>query len=244
NEQYQDGSNIAADNPKENNRASLYDRNHFETLFSLSPDPCKYTQAYEQTKYEQTLSLLPKRNIKDASEIACAEGHFTEQLAPKVKHLLAVDISQVALKRAAERCRDFSNTIFQRLDFFTDKVTSKYDLIVCSEVLYFSGDHGKLKEIASKLSEALHPGGYLLTAHAHQIIDEPDKPGFDWGLPFGAKVIGETIAGTGSLRLEKEIRTPLYRIQLFRKESKSLLSRLWEREPKIQIIDQPTPVPA
>lgn len=227
-----------------NSVGSLYDRKHFETLFSTEPDPWGYTHAYEQTKYEQTLSLLPKKVINHSMEIACAEGHFTLQLAPRVAHLLAVDISRVALKRAAERCSEFTNIEFQPLDILKDAIVSKYDLIVCSEVLYYVGNLHKLKDVASKLSEALHPGGHLLTAHAHQIVDEPKKPGFDWGLPFGAKVIGETIVRTGSLRLEKEIRTPLYRIQLFEKSHKTLFSRFWPKKPEILIIDQPTPVPA
>ena len=59
--------------------------------------------------------------------------------------------------------------------------------------------------------------GYLLMAHSNLVADEPDQPGFNWDLPFGAKTIGEILAGTCSLRLVKEIRTPLYRIQLFRR---------------------------
>lgn len=39
--------------------ASLYDRSHFETLFAAGPAPWHYTSPYEETKYEQTLSLLP-----------------------------------------------------------------------------------------------------------------------------------------------------------------------------------------
>ena len=79
-----------------NKVASFFNRQHFEMLFSIHPDPWKYTHPYEQTKYEQTLSLLPKEKISQAIEIACAEGHFTEQLAPKVEQLMAVDISLVA----------------------------------------------------------------------------------------------------------------------------------------------------
>ncbi len=88
---------------------STYGRHHFETLFSKQQDPWKYTSPYEQTKYEFTLSLLPKTRINTALEIACAEGHFTGQLAPLVKSLMAVDISMVALERAAESCKEFDH---------------------------------------------------------------------------------------------------------------------------------------
>src|SRR5206468_180250 len=58
---------------------------------------------------------------------------------------------------------------------------------------------------------------YLLTAHANLITDEPDKPGFDWQLPFGAKAIGDALLADGTLKSRREIRTPLYRIQLFQR---------------------------
>jgi glycosyltransferase involved in cell wall biosynthesis/peptidoglycan/xylan/chitin deacetylase (PgdA/CDA1 family)/2-polyprenyl-3-methyl-5-hydroxy-6-metoxy-1,4-benzoquinol methylase len=228
---------------EENVIASFYNRQHFESLFSSEPDPWKYTHPYEQTKYEQTLSLLPNDRIDCAMEIACAEGHFTQQLAPKVQKLLAVDISQIALERAAQRCSSFQHIVFERLDFFKDPVKRKFDLIVCSEMLYFVGDKKNLKNIASKISAALNPDGYLLTAHAHQVIDDPNKPGYEWGLPFGAKVIGDTLAKIPTLHLKKEIRTPLYRIQLFKKEKINLLSRLLGKKPYVQFLDQPTPVP-
>ncbi|HEY9623214.1 MAG TPA: glycosyltransferase, partial [Crinalium sp.] len=95
-------------------------RDHFETLFAVSPDPWKYTSPYEQTKYEQTLSLLPGGRIRNALEIACAEGHFTVQLAPHVDRLLVADISQIALDRTAERCSNFNHIQFQQLDLVKD----------------------------------------------------------------------------------------------------------------------------
>jgi peptidoglycan/xylan/chitin deacetylase (PgdA/CDA1 family) len=60
----------------------------------------------------------------------------------------------------------------------------------------------------------------LLTAHANLVVDDLDQPGFDWECPFGAKVIGEVLASTQPLRLMKQLRTPLYRIQLFRRDAR------------------------
>ncbi len=193
-------------------------RAHFEELFSKSPDPWNYTNPYEQIKYEQTLSLIPDEPIEKALELACAEGHFTVQLAPRVKHLLAADISQIALRRAAERCNNLKNVAFQCLDITKDPIPGQFDLIVCSEVLYFVGDRSKLRTTAEKLADCLNPGGYLLMAHANLIVDEPNQPGFNWDHAFGAKVIGETFARHHHLEFRKELRTPLYRIQLFRRK--------------------------
>ena len=218
-------------------------RAFFETLFSSGSDPWKYTSPYEQVKYEQSLSLLPCTRIDKALELACAEGHFTMQLASRVGSLIAADISQVALNRAASRCQDYQNISFEHLDLTKDPLPENLDLIVCSEVLYFLDNLEELKAIASKIANALAPGGYILMAYAHLIIDEPDQPGFSWNHPFGGKVIGETFAELPCLRLSKEIRTPLYRVQLFKHHSKEEQSRDSYTPEIIKLAEQPAPVP-
>ncbi len=221
--------------------AHPYTRTHFETIFSSRPDPWSYTSPYEQTKYAQTLAMLPAR-VERALEIGCAEGLFTRQLAPRVGRLLAADISQVALDRATTRCTDVPNVEFIRLDITGDPLPGPFDLIVCSEVLYFVGGRRVLGRLGRKLADALRPGGLLVTAHANQVVDDPREPGFDWALPFGGKVIGETLARTRSLRLVKELRTPAYRIHLLRREARTWLP--WaRRRPEILEMIQPRPLP-
>jgi peptidoglycan/xylan/chitin deacetylase (PgdA/CDA1 family)/2-polyprenyl-3-methyl-5-hydroxy-6-metoxy-1,4-benzoquinol methylase len=194
-----------------------YDRGHFEMLFASHPDPWKNTSPYQQAKHEQILELIPPNGIEQALELGCAEGHFTAQLASRVGSLLAADISQIALDRATEHCAGVQNVRFVRLDFTKDPLAGLYQLIVCSEVLSYVNGREALQVIARKIAEALKPNGYLLMAHSNLVADKPDQPGFNWDLPFGAKTIGEILAGTCSLRLVKELRTPLYRIQLFRR---------------------------
>lgn len=220
--------------------ATASDRSYFETLFATEPDPWKYTNPYEQTKYEQTLELLPDVPIQSALEIACAEGHFTVQLAPRVNTLLAVDISEIALQRTAERCAAFSHIQYQQFDLVKDDLPGRFDLIVCSEVLYFLGSLDALKGFAEKVAAALNPGGYFLSAHANLVVDEPTQTGYNWDHAFGAKRIGEIFAQTPSLSLIKELQTPLYRIQLFQRvpEQASL------SQPEIIAMEQPTPPPA
>ncbi len=225
--------------PKTHQAPKVNHRSNFETLFAKNPDPWKYTSPYEQTKYEQTLELLPNVKFEQVLELACAEGHFTAQLAPKVGNLVATDISQIALDRTKQRCKNLNNNVsFQRLDFITEPINGKYDLIVCSEVLYFTENLELLKAAASKIAAALKPGGYFITAHANLVRDEPNRPGYNWGYAFGAKVIGETFANTRPLQLIKELYTPLYRIQLFQ-----ALSDSTPTIPEIIEIPQPTPPP-
>src|SRR5690606_22827255 len=46
-------------------------------------NPWKYDASYEQIKYQRTLSLLEGEKLARVLEVACAEGHFTLQLAPR-----------------------------------------------------------------------------------------------------------------------------------------------------------------
>ena len=179
-------------------------------------DPWAYGSPYEQLKYHRTLSLLPRRPIGRAMELACSEGWFTEMLAPHVGHLIASDISETALARARHRCRAADNIDYRRLDLFDDPLPQGLDLIVCSEVLYDLGDRAELGRVAARLAAALARGGHLLSAHAHVLKDDPGSTGYDWESAFGAKVIAETLAATPGLALERSLQTGLYRIDLYR----------------------------
>lgn len=216
----------------EDNHPSRSPKEYFEDLFVEDPDPWNYTNAYEQLKYEQTLAMLPAEPIETALEIGCAEGHFTVQFAPKVGSLLATDVSQVALDRCKERCAEHSNIQYQRLDLQADPIPGQFNLIMCSEMLYFIGDRPQLKAIARKLAAGLKPGGYLLTTHSNVLIDEPEDSGFEWGHAFGAKFIGETFASCPSLEFIHELQTPLYRIQLFQRRKQPTLLPIYSKSPK------------
>ena len=217
-------------------------RDHFETLFATQPDPWKYTTAYEQTKYEQTLSLLPTQKIQRGLELACVEGHFTAQLAPYIGSLMATDISQIAVERAAQRCVQFSHIQFKQLDMAADPLPESLQLIICSEVLYYIGGWQALHNFVQKVVHALEPGGYFLTAHAHLVVDEPDHPGYNWDHPFGAKGISDAFMNAAEMHLVKEIRTPLYRIQLFQKDQPTGIAAQ-QQAPILVQLPQPTPPP-
>jgi peptidoglycan/xylan/chitin deacetylase (PgdA/CDA1 family)/protein-L-isoaspartate O-methyltransferase len=190
-------------------------RSYWEAVFA-SPDPWNYGSVYEQVKYTQTLALIPAGCGRRALEIACAEGVFTAMLAPRVDQLLAVDISEQALERAAGRCRGRHNIEFRQLDLVSDPVPDNLDLIVCSEVLYYLEDETQLAAVAVKLRNALKPGGRIVTAHAYVLSDAPGRTAFDWDNPFGITTIMRIFAETGGLSLERAIDTGLYRICAFR----------------------------
>ena len=203
---------VPAADGHDNDRKSFWNR-HFAT-----EDPWNYGSPYEQEKYERQLEILPAGPIGRALELACAEGHFTRQLAPRVGHLTATDISAVAIERARERCSDQPNVEFGVLDFSADTLPGEMDLIVCSEALYYLDDLAALRRVAKKLVEALAPGGSFISAHAFVLGDNVERTGFDWNT-FGAQAISETLAATEGLVLEQSIQTELYRIDRFRRMS-------------------------
>ncbi|MGO7072967.1 glycosyltransferase [Rhizobium johnstonii] len=188
---------------------------YWEHMFER-PDPWNYISVYEQVKYAQTLSLIPE-GIERALELACAEGIFTEKLAPKVGRLTATDISQRAIDRAIKRCRDHGNVELRVLDFVKSDVPPEQDLVICSEVLYYMKDEEMLAAVCRKMAAAVKPDGYLITAHAHIRQDEPSRTGFDWGHPFGVETIKRVFAAQAGLALEETIDTELYAIHRFRK---------------------------
>jgi len=212
-------SNPSGPQPEERNAAPPIrsEEEYWEHIFER-PDPWNYVSVYEQVKYAQTLSLIPE-GIEKALELACAEGIFTEKLARRVGGLTATDISQRAIDRADERCRDHRNVELRVLDFVKSDLPPEQDLVVCSEVLYYMKDEEMLASACRKMAAALKPNGYLITAHAHIREDEPARTGFDWGNPFGVGTIKQVLAAQAGLALEETIETELYAVHRFRKGS-------------------------
>ncbi|CAN7315144.1 trifunctional glycosyltransferase/class I SAM-dependent methyltransferase/polysaccharide deacetylase [Mesorhizobium amorphae] len=194
------------------------DRTSFWNGYFATEDPWNYGSLYEQEKYQRQLEILLAGPIGRALELACAEGHFTRQLAPRVGRLTATDISAVAVERARARCSDQPNVEFGVLDFMADTLPGEMDLIFCSEVLYYLDDLAELQRFAKKIVEALAPGGSFISAHAFVLRDNVERTGFDWNT-FGAQAISETLAATEGLVLEQSIQTELYRIDRFRRLS-------------------------
>jgi peptidoglycan/xylan/chitin deacetylase (PgdA/CDA1 family) len=180
-------------------------------------DPWNYGSSYEKEKYQRQLQLIPPDAPERALELACAEGHFTRELVTKVKHLVASDISARALARARVRCRGHHNVDFVKLDLSADVIPGAMDLICCSEVLYYLNDEAELELVAQKLTQALRPGGHLITAHAFVLKDDMSRSGFDWENPYGAETIARVMEKVPGLALETSIQTELYRVDRYRR---------------------------
>lgn len=202
------------------NKAPTARKDVWEEQFS-QPDPWQYSTEYEQVKYDRTLSLLRGLPTSRVLELACAEGHFTKQLAPHVDQLISADISATALQRAQVRCAEHSNIRYQQVDLLEDPFPGDMDVVLCSEVLYYMGGVEPLKSVVAKLYGALRPGGYLVTANHFLLKEDMSRSGFDWDQDYGADTIHQAIASCPGFVADASIVTELYRVDRFRKAADS-----------------------
>lgn len=146
-------------------RSETLGRDHFERLYSASPDPWHVeTSPYEQAKYAATLAALPHRHYGRALEVGCSIGVMTEQLAPRCGDLLAVEAVEAALDRARRRNARFPHVRFAHVFVPADWPDELFDLVVISEVLDYLGADD-LKVLAARIGETLRPDGDLVLVH-------------------------------------------------------------------------------
>jgi predicted TPR repeat methyltransferase len=110
----------------------------FDQLYEGSADPWNYrTSDYERKKYADTLAALPRRSYASALEVGCSIGVFTRLLAGRCERLTAIDFSARALSLARERLADMENVRLMRASFPEQAPPGPWELVVCSEVLYY-----------------------------------------------------------------------------------------------------------
>jgi 2-polyprenyl-3-methyl-5-hydroxy-6-metoxy-1,4-benzoquinol methylase len=122
----------------------------------------------ERERYARILEVIAclrgPDNWGEVLEIGCAEGLFTEQLAPRSNRLVACDISMVACERTAERCRAFPQLNVGRLDLDSETISGQYDVVLAMDVLEFIHGHRRIQRVVEKLAGAVRPGGLLLVS--------------------------------------------------------------------------------
>lgn len=139
----------------------------FERRFRR-PDPWNYDQSpYERRKYELMLAILPRRGYRRALDLGCAEGLFTRRLVDSgvAQEAIGVDVSSRAVARAQARCADLARVEFHHLDIRTSLPEGEFDLVFCSEVLYYLG-YWRIRSVAEKLAEKVLPGGHVVLVSA------------------------------------------------------------------------------
>ena len=138
---------------------------YFDHMYQANRDPWNFeTSPYERAKYAATLAALPRAHYAEAFEIGCSLGVLTAQLAPHCGHLLAVDVSEAALRQARARCAGLPQVDLRLLRVPEEFPAEQFNLILLSEVgYYWSSDD--LARAVDQIIAGLLPGGQLLLVH-------------------------------------------------------------------------------
>ena len=149
-------------------------RLYFEYLHFRYRDPYGLeSKPYVKETYERQLGALAGQRFRRGLELGCSVGTLTDRLALHCDSLLAIDISYGAVRRARQRLKHRPGVRVERRFLPDGLPAGPFDLIVCSEVLFFWSPETLLAALP-RIEAALAPGGVLLANHWRG--DNPDRP--------------------------------------------------------------------
>jgi cyclopropane fatty-acyl-phospholipid synthase-like methyltransferase len=136
----------------------------FEEQYRAAEDPWNLASSpYEQAKYDRTIEALGDRTYPFALELGASIGVLSERLARRCGRLVTLEPAPTAVERARRRLAGLPN-VDVRLGSAPEDLPEfrfAFDLIVCSEVLYyFSRD--ELAVVLDVLESRLPRAGTLL----------------------------------------------------------------------------------
>lgn len=112
--------------------------------------------------YPWLLAQLPPR-VGAAAEVGCGTGTFTALLAPRARHVLAMDVSREMLARARSRCAAWPQVELAHADAHEwEPPPRALDLVVSIGALH----HLDGEALLPRWAAALAPGGLLLILDA------------------------------------------------------------------------------
>ena len=181
---------------------------YFDGKYAASADPWGFTSRwYERRKYATSVAMLPSARYRCAFEPGCSIGELTAMLAPRCDALLSCDISAAAVAAAARRTAAFPQVRVERRQVPDGwpAGTGRFDLVVCSEMLYYLGDDdlGRTLDLATA---ALEPGGTLLAVHWRHPVAHYPRTGDG---------VHEAIAARPELTLTADHREPDFLAQVY-----------------------------
>ncbi len=157
--------------PPKGRSESSVPADYFRELYRTNADPWSYAAStYERQKYDATLNALPRERYRSALELGCSIGVFTALLAPRCEELLAVDVSDDALARAAQRCAGAPHVRFAACDLLTDFPAGRFDVITFCELGFYFGPNDR-RRVRDAIAGALSSGGDLVLVHWTPLVD-------------------------------------------------------------------------
>lgn len=185
------------------NRSRSFKANYFDRLYTFSHDPFENeASSYEQAKLDLIFQFLFLEPYKLLMDMGCGTGAMTVQLAKKVKQTIGIDFSQEAIAIARQRYGNTPNLDFVVANLSEYKPSSKADVIVASEVLYYIRRNSKqeFEKVVRNIASLVLPGGKLIVSHmasdsamiqdleSHfRVIDRKESK--DWKRPFAVTLL-------------------------------------------------------
>jgi SAM-dependent methyltransferase len=177
-------------------------RRKMDRVFSRGKDPYRYAESeYEQARLGGMEEALSKgRPFRHALEIGAAEGAFTRRLAGLAGKVTALDISGVALGRAAEAVKGSPHVRLVEADVrsWEPPAGERFDAVVCGDVLYYLDKplvQDEFRRAFQLLAGWLEPRGALLLAHgfvgeAERAVRQGYRERFQ---ALGLELVSETV---------------------------------------------------
>ncbi|MFH1618953.1 MAG: class I SAM-dependent methyltransferase [bacterium] len=156
-------------------------RRKMNGVFSRREDPYGYCSSpYETARLCAMEEALKGGRYAGVLEIGCAEGAFTEKLCPMASEIIAIDISPVALERAAKRVmknQPGCTVSFMEADIrrWEPPDGKSFNAVVAADVLYYMDKplvRKEFMEVLEKIRCWVVPGGTLMLAHGFANSEE------------------------------------------------------------------------
>lgn len=159
------GAGAAYDARNAMSESSRTSRQYFDDLYGGNEDPWRYEDSrYERRKYAHTVAALGGARFSHALEVGCSIGVFTQLLAQGCEQVVGIDLSPRAVALAQERLNTVPNAEARVAAFPEEMPAGPWDLIVCSEVLYYLDEAG-MAAACERLQAALEAGTTVVAVH-------------------------------------------------------------------------------
>lgn len=147
------------------------DTAYFERLYADSDDPWSLASRwYEARKRALTLAVLPEQVMGSVFEPGCAGGDLTCELAPRARRLVAMDLSERAVRQAQTRLAGQPH-VEVRLGMLPDDwPDERFDAILLSEMGYYFTP-ASWSDVVARCVDSLKPGGAILACHWRHDFD-------------------------------------------------------------------------
>ncbi|MBW3539117.1 MAG: nodulation S family protein [Planctomycetes bacterium] len=151
--------------------------NFFDELWR-KPDAWEFeTSDYEQRRFARLAEFLAGRRFGRVLEIGCGAGAFTRRLAAVSESVVALDVSEEAIARAASQRNGLEHVVFRRANVMGLDVCAEgpWDLVVLAETIYYLGwlyPFFDVAWLAGQLHESTAFGGRLLLANTQAVCED------------------------------------------------------------------------